>query len=91
MYLNYDDASGTFGDTSIDADTTNIANAAVYASTDTTDPNRMVVVAINRTANALTTGIAVTHDRVFDHAEVYRVAGRLEQHSAHRPTSSSIC
>jgi len=73
MYRNYDGAGGTFGDTSVDADTSNIANSAVYASVDSSDPNRMTVVAINRTANPLTTGIAVTHDRVFDHAEVYRL------------------
>jgi hypothetical protein len=73
MYLNYDGAGGQFGDISVDADTNNIASSAVYASVDSTDPNRMVVVAINRTANAQTTGIAVTHDRVFDHAEVYQL------------------
>jgi hypothetical protein len=75
LYRNYDGAGGRFGDTSIDADTTSIADSAVYASVDSTNPNRMVVIAINRTASALTTGIAVTHDRIFDHAEVYRVAG----------------
>ena len=91
MYLNYDGAGGQFGDTSIDADTSNIANSAVYASVDSSDPNRMVVVAINRTANALTTGIAVTHDRVFDHAEVYRLTGSSSQHRRSRPTSSSTC
>ena len=73
MYLNYDGAGGQFGDTSVDADTNNIANSAVYASVDSTDPNRMVVVAINRTGSPQTTGIAVTHDRIFDHAEVYQL------------------
>jgi hypothetical protein len=73
LYLNYDGAGGQFGDISVDADTNNIANSAVYASVDSTDPNRMVVVAINRTANTQTTGIAVTHDRIFDHAEVYQL------------------
>jgi hypothetical protein len=73
MYRNYDGAGGQFGDISVDADTNNIANSAVYASVDSTNPNRMVVVAINRTANTQTTGIAVTHDRVFDHAEVYQL------------------
>jgi hypothetical protein len=73
MYLNYDGAGGQFGDVSVGAGTSNIANSAVYASVDSTDPNRMVVVAINRTANTQTTGIAVTHDRVFDHAEVYQL------------------
>jgi hypothetical protein len=73
MYVSYDGAGGQFGDVSVDADTSNITNSAVYASVDSTDPNRMVVVAINRTATAKTTGIAVTHDRVFDHAEVYQL------------------
>jgi hypothetical protein len=73
MYLNYDAAGGSFGDTSIKANTSNISQSAIYASLDSSDPNRMVVVAINRTANPITTGIAVTHDRVFDHAEVYQL------------------
>jgi hypothetical protein len=33
----------------------------------------MVVVAINRTGSPVTTGIALTHDRVFDHAEIYQL------------------
>lgn len=75
MYLDYDGAGSSFGDTSIDADTSNIANSAVYASIDSNNPNRMVVVAINRTGAAQTTDIAVTHDRVIDHARVYQLTG----------------
>jgi hypothetical protein len=75
IYVNYDGAGSGFGDTSVEGDTSNIAESAVYASVDSSDPNRMVVVAINRTGTEKTTGIAVTHDRVFDHAEVYRFAG----------------
>ncbi len=72
MYRNYNGTGGKFGDTSLDAATSNLNNSAVYASVDSSDPNRMVIVAINRTGSAQTTGIAVTHDRIFDHAEVYR-------------------
>ncbi len=75
MYLNFDGQGGAFGDTSIDAATSSIAQTAVHASVDSSDPNRMVVVAINRTAAPVTTGIAVTHDRIFDHAEVYQLTG----------------
>jgi hypothetical protein len=39
MYRNYNNAGGSFGDTSIDADTTSNANSAIYASIDSTDPN----------------------------------------------------
>jgi hypothetical protein len=77
MYRNYDGAGGQFGDISVTANTDHIANSAVYASLDSTDPNRMVIVAINRTGSPQTTAIAVTHDRIFDHAEVYQLAAGI--------------
>ena len=51
MYLNYNGTGGKFGDTSIGASVGSgeIANSSVYASLDSTNPNRMVVMAINRT------------------------------------------
>jgi hypothetical protein len=73
MYVNYDGAGAQFGDTSVAGSTDNNASSAIYASVDSTDPNRMVVVAINRTGSSQTTGIAVTHDRIFDHAQVYQL------------------
>jgi hypothetical protein len=73
MYLDYDGAGGAFGDVSVDAETDDIAASAVYASIDSSDPNRMVVVAINRTGSAQDAAIELTHDRVFDHAEVYQL------------------
>jgi hypothetical protein len=73
MYLNYDGAGGKYGDTSVASTTNNISQTSIHASVDSTNPNRMVVVAINRTGSAVTTGIALTHDRVFDHAEVYQL------------------
>ena len=47
-------AGGQFGDESINAATTSISQSAVYASLDSEDPNRMVLVAINRTSAAKT-------------------------------------
>jgi hypothetical protein len=38
MHLNHDGASGEFLDTSVRADTTNIAQSAVYASIDSMAP-----------------------------------------------------
>ncbi|QEG37239.1 glycoside hydrolase family 44 protein [Bythopirellula goksoeyrii] len=75
MYLNYDGAGGTFGSTSIEAETSSIAESAVYASIDESDPNRLLVVAINRTGEEITTGISVAHDQIFDLAEVYQLTG----------------
>ena len=73
MYLNYDGAGGQFGDESINAATTSISQSAVYASLDSEDPNRMVLVAINRTSSAKSTALEVTHDQRFDLAEVYQL------------------
>ena len=73
MYLNYDGQGGKFGDTSIDAATDVIADSAVYASVDSSNPNQMVLVAINRSSASKTSGVAVTADRRFDVAEVYQL------------------
>ena len=75
MFLNYNGAGGKFGDTSIGASVGSgeIANSSVYASLDSANPNRMVVMAINRTTSAKTAAISLTYDRVFDHAEVYQL------------------
>lgn len=75
MYLDYDGSAGAgkFGDTAIDAATSNISQSAVYASVDSTDPHRMVLVAINRSTTAKDVGLAVTADRRFDIAEVYQL------------------
>jgi hypothetical protein len=73
MYLNYDGAGGEFGDTSVQANTSSIANSAVYASVDADDPTKMILVAINRTGSPLDTGLAVTSDFRFDRAEVFQL------------------
>jgi hypothetical protein len=73
MYLNYNGTGGKYGDMSVNSATTDLSKTSIHASVDSTNPNRMVVVAINRTGSAVTTGIAVTNDRVFDHAEVYQL------------------
>lgn len=72
-YRNFDGANGSFGDTSIRATTTDVATATVYASVDASTANRMVIVAINKSDNARTAGIAVTHTAAFHTARVYRI------------------
>lgn len=73
MFLNFDGQGGEFGDTSIEAGTDEIAESAVYASLDSEDPSRMVVVAINRTDAPLDAAIEVTHDERFDEAAIYQL------------------
>jgi hypothetical protein len=47
-FRNFDGANHHFGDTSIKATSSNAANVAVYVSTDSARPHRVVMVAINR-------------------------------------------
>ena len=84
MFLNYNGTGGAFGDTSVASATDNLSQTSIHASVDSTNPNRMVVVAINRTGSPVSTGIAVTHDRVFDHAEVYQLTDDTNPNASYK-------
>jgi hypothetical protein len=58
-YRSYDGADGAFGDTSVQAQTSDVAAASVYASIDAADPARMVIVAINKTDAPLDAAITM--------------------------------
>lgn len=75
MFRNYDGAGGRFGDTSVNATTSNIATSSVYASVDANNPNRMTLVAINRTDQPLNAAIAIADNNRFTNALVYQLTG----------------
>jgi hypothetical protein len=79
MYRNYDGANGSFGDTSIRAITSDVANATVYASVDNGNANRMVIVCINKADADTTAGIAITHGVQFHTAKVYQLTSASPQ------------
>ncbi len=56
-YRGFDGANACFGDTSLQATSSNVQNVVVYASTDSTTPSRTVFVAINRSNAAQVTAI----------------------------------
>jgi fibronectin type 3 domain-containing protein len=56
-YRGFDGANASFGDTSLQATSSNVQNVVVYASTDSTTPGRTVFVAINRSTSAQVTAI----------------------------------
>jgi hypothetical protein len=82
MYRNYDGAGGAFGDTHIQAQTSDSAQTSVYASVDAASPDRMVVVAINRTAGARSAGLRIWHTAGFSRARVYRLTSASSQPQA---------
>ena len=56
-FRGFDGANASFGDTSLQATSSNVQNVVVYASTDSTAPGRTVFVAINRSPSAQITAI----------------------------------
>jgi hypothetical protein len=56
-FRGFDGANANFGDTSLQATSSDVASIVVYASTDTTAPGRVVFVAINRSNAAKITAI----------------------------------
>lgn len=53
MFRNYDGQNSTFGNTSVFASTSSTTDSSIYASIDSSNPNVMVLVAINKTGSAL--------------------------------------
>jgi fibronectin type 3 domain-containing protein len=56
-FRDFDGAGANFGDTSLQATSSNVQNVVVYASKDSTTPGRLVFVAINRSTSSQVTAI----------------------------------
>jgi fibronectin type 3 domain-containing protein len=76
-FRDFDSANSSFGDTSLQATSSNIANVAVYASTDSTTPGRVVFVAINRSTSAQVT--AITGQPLAGTAHLYQITATSAQ------------
>jgi hypothetical protein len=74
MFRDYDGAGGSFGEVGFLANTTDRVNTSVYASVDPGNPNRVVVVAINKSTSAKSASIRLTHSALLHTAEVYTLA-----------------
>ncbi len=79
VFRNFDGNGATFGDTSIAATTSDVERATVYASIDSDNPARTVIVAINKHTAALTAGITVAQSVSYGSAQVYVLSGNQAQ------------
>lgn len=71
MYRDYDGNQSTFGDISVAATSSNIAKVAAYVSRDSSHPNRLVLVVINRSFTA--EDVAFNGLSASGNAKVYRM------------------
>jgi hypothetical protein len=70
-FRNYDGNGAAFGDTSIHAGSSDVATATVYASTDAADPDRVVIVAINKANVDKSADIVIDHPAAFTRLQVW--------------------
>lgn len=73
MFRSYDGVGGSFGDTSVQATNSDTATTSVYASVDSSNPNRVVLVVINKATTAKTAALTISHGTSFSRAEVYQL------------------
>ncbi len=86
-FRDFDGANANFGDVSVHAVSNHVDKVAVYASTDSTHPNRVVFVAINRSTTAQVT--AIEGQPLSGTAHVFRITGASAKgQSAIKPTAA---
>jgi hypothetical protein len=73
-FRNYDGEGSAFGDTSVAAKSSNVALASIYASVDSENGSRLVLVAINRHSAALTAKLAIDHETEYGSLETYVIS-----------------
>ncbi|WP_437960697.1 glycoside hydrolase family 44 protein [Sorangium sp. So ce119] len=72
-FTSYDGQGAHFGDTSVHAETSDVAKATVYASIDEADPSRMVLVAINKTTAPLTAAVTLAAYGTYASVDVWQL------------------
>jgi glycosyl hydrolase family 44/fibronectin type III domain protein len=76
-FRGFDGANANFGDTSLQATSSNVKNVVVYASSDSITPGRIVFVAINRSTSSQVT--AITGEPLSGTARLYQMTASLAQ------------
>ena len=83
-FRDFDGASSNFGDTSVEATSSNVQNVVVYVSTDSSTPGRAVFVAINRSTSSQVT--AITGLELSGTAHVYQMTASTSAESEYHCT-----
>jgi hypothetical protein len=73
MFRDFDGRGGAFGDRSVRAVTDNVPDTSVYASLDSGDAGRLVIVAINKTAAPIDAIISLNNVPALAHAAIHQL------------------
>jgi hypothetical protein len=72
-YRNFDGAGGAFGDTSVSATSSDVVTATAYASIDSANGSRTVIVVVNKATTDKTAGISIAQSVSYPSANVFRI------------------
>jgi O-glycosyl hydrolase len=88
-YRNFDGQGGKFGDTSVRATSSDVANLSVYASLQANAPDQVVVIAINKATTAKSVGVRLSHPTVYGKLHVYELSGSTPEFSKQADQAST--
>lgn len=71
LFRNMDGLGAAFGDISVQASTSDVDEVTVYASVDGQDPDRVVLVIVNKSLDPRTASVTVRHTRPLDSARSF--------------------
>ena len=72
-YLNYDGKGGQFGDTSVKATSTDKEGFSIYASTRSSDPSKVVIIALNKRTEAQNATLTIEGPSSYGACAVYEL------------------
>jgi len=74
-FRNYDGQSGEFGDIAVAATNSDTVSTSVYASLPSSNPNQLIVVAINKKSDVVSAGIRIGHPSELASSKVFVLQG----------------
>ncbi|MET0385559.1 MAG: glycoside hydrolase family 44 protein [Polyangiales bacterium] len=81
-FRNYDGMGATFGDTALATTTSDVQNLTAYASVHEADPNRVVIIAINKSQAAQKLGLKLAHPTAYTKLTPYSISGTAAELTA---------
>lgn len=88
-YLDYDGHGAHFGDTSINATTSDSVGSSVYASTESSDPGRLVIIALNKLEQKRPATLTLDGDTTYATCLVYALTADSASVTPYKRVSSS--
>ena len=73
MFRNYDGNNSTFGDTEVQAVNSDTVNSSVYASVDSTNPDHLTLIVINKQNAVVPTAINISNGGMYKTAAIYQL------------------